>query len=576
MPYKKRNTALFSALIVIFSQLAGALPAAEPNPGAIAEVDAIFGDFDTRESPGCSLGVIRNGDFIYRRGYGMANLEYDIPLSSRSVFRIGSTSKQFTAMAITLLAESGQISLDDPLSKYFPEFPAWAKQISIQQLVHHSSGIRDYLDLAYLAGKTEDSGYFSDDWAIALLARQRESNFPPGSEFLYSNSGYLLLAHIVKRTTGLSLREFSEKKIFMPLGMNNTHFHDDHTHIVKQRASGYAPDNEAFSISMTTLDIVGDGSIYTTINDLLLWDRNFYQNRLGKGGPALIEQLTTAGTLSGGDKMTAGAGHSFASGQHYASGLLLENYRGLPMISHGGAFVGYRAEIIRFPEQRFSVAVLCNRSDGTPTVKARQVADYFLADVLQTRPERELAGDGLQLSEDQLQLYTGDFWEESESFAAETQVDGGKLWAVHSPERRNELAPVGPHRFRMLGLPGDILVEFTMNDSGVEKMVTIIDGYPGGSFTPFSRREISPAELGEYSGDYYSPELDVRYLLGMDRDRLLFQLKDQDPRELTAMFGETFESPDWGAFEFKHDGQGNITGFLLSSGRVRNLLFIRQ
>ena len=283
MPYKKRNTALFSALIVIFSQLAGALPAAEPNPGAIAEVDAIFGDFDTRESPGCSLGVIRNGDFIYRRGYGMANLEYDIPLSSRSVFRIGSTSKQFTAMAITLLAESGQISLDDPLSKYFPEFPAWAKQISIQQLVHHSSGIRDYLDLAYLAGKTEDSGYFSDDWAIALLARQRESNFPPGSEFLYSNSGYLLLAHIVKRTTGLSLREFSEKKIFMPLGMNNTHFHDDHTHIVKQRASGYAPDNEAFSISMTTLDIVGDGSIYTRPSTICcLWDRNFYQNRLGK------------------------------------------------------------------------------------------------------------------------------------------------------------------------------------------------------------------------------------------------------------------------------------------------------
>ena len=448
--------------------------------------------------------------------------------------------------------------------------------MSLQQLVHHSSGIRDYLDLAYLAGKTEDSDYFSDDWVIALLARQNESNFLPGSEFLYSNSGYLLLAHVVKRATGLSLREFSEKNIFVPLGMNNTHFHDDHTHIVKQRASGYAPTDEGFSISMTTLDIVGDGSIYTTIDDLLLWDRNFYQNRLGKGGPAVIEQLTTAGTLSGGDKMTAGAGHSFAFGQQYASGLLLENYRGLPMISHGGAFVGYRAEIIRFPEQRFSVAVLCNRSDGAPTAKARQVADYFLADVLQTRPEKELAGDHFQLSEDQLQLYIGDFWEESESFAAETQVDGGKLWAVHSPERRNELAPLGPHRFRMLGLPGDILVEFTMNESGVERMVSIVDGYPGGSFTPFSRREISPAELGKYSGDHYSPELDVRYILEMDEGRLMFRLKDQDPRELTAMFGETFESPDWGAFEFKHDGKGNITGFLLSSGRVRNLLFIRQ
>jgi len=532
MPYRKRNTALLSALIAIFGQLAGFLPASEPNPGAIAEVDAIFGDFATRESPGCSLGVIRNGDFIYRRGYGMANLEYDIPLSSRSVYRIGSTSKQFTAMAIALLAESGQISLDDPLSKYFPEFPGWAKQISIQQLVHHNSGIRDYLDLAYLAGKTEDSDYFSDDWAIALLARQQEGNFTPGSEFLYSNSGYLLLAHVVKRATGLSLREFSEKNIFVPLGMNNTHFHDDHTHIVKQRASGYAPGNEGFSISMTTLDIVGDGSIYTTIDDLLLWDRNFYQNRLGKGGPALIERLTTAGTLSSGDKMNAGDGHSFASGQHYASGLLLENYRGLPMISHGGAFVGYRAEMIRFPEQRFSVAVLCNRSDGAPTAKARQVADYFLADVLQSRPEKESAGDDFQLSDDQLQLYTGDFWEESESFAAETQVESGKLWAVHSPERRNELAPAGPHRFRMLGLPGDILVEFTMNDSGIEGMTRIIDGYPSGTFTPFKRREISPGELEEYAGDYYSPELDVRYMLGMDEGRLMFRLKDQDPREL--------------------------------------------
>jgi CubicO group peptidase (beta-lactamase class C family) len=576
MPYKKLGKTLFATLFVIVSQLTGTLSAAGPGPGEISEIDAIFGDFDTPETPGCSLGVIRNDEFIYRRAYGMANLEYDIPLTSRSVFRIGSTSKQFTAMAIALLAESGQISMDDPLSKYFPEFPAWASQISIRHLVHHISGIRDYLDLAYLAGKTEDSDYFSDDWAIALLARQREGNFPPGSRFLYSNSGYLLLAHLVRRSTGQSLGEFSEKNIFSPLGMKNTHFHDDHTHIVRQRASGYAPTDGGFSISMTTLDIVGDGSIYTNVDDLLLWDRNFYHNRLGKGGPELIERVTTAGTLSSGEKADYGAGPSFASGEHYAHGLILENYRGLPMISHGGAFVGYRAEMIRFPEQRFSVAVLCNRSDGAPTSKARQVADYYLADLLQARPEKEMVDQVLILNADQLQVYAGDFWEATEFFAAETQVDGGKLWAVHSAERRNELAPIGPHRFRMLGLPEDIVVEFKMNDSGIQEMTRIIDGYPSGTFTPFARREISPGELEEYAGNYYSPELDVRYMLEMDDGRLMFRMKDRGARELTAMFGETFESPDWGAFEFKREADRDISGFLLSSGRVRNVLFQRQ
>ncbi len=576
MLFQKPSTALFSALIAIFNLLSAPLPASEPIPDSLPEVDSVFTEFDSRDTPGCALGVIRDSEFIYRRGYGMANLEYDIPISSESVFRIGSTSKQFTAMAIALLAESGQISLDDPLSKYFPEFPGWAEDMTVRQLVHHTSGIRDYLTLAYAAGKTNDADYFSDDWVISLLARQREGNFPPGSQFLYSNSGYFLLAHLVKRSTGQSLKEFSEEHIFTPLGMMNTHFHDDHAHIVKQRADGYAPTDDGFSISMTTLDIVGDGSVYTTIDDLLLWDRNFYQNKLGKGGPELIELVTKAGQLSNGDKAAYGSGTSSAFSQFYAFGLLIEEYRGLPMISHGGSFVGYRAEMIRFPEQHFSIAVLCNRSDGAPSARARQVADYYLTDLLQPLAATETAAQEIQLDETQLQRYVGDFWEASQAIAAETQVEGGTLWAVHSPDRRNELVAIGDNRFKMIGLPSSVIVEYTMSESSVVQLRRIIDGYPSGTFTPFTRRQANSAELAAYTGDYYSPELDIHYRIRMADDRLVFDLDGNKPRKLTALFDETFESPDWGAFEFSRSDDGVITGFKLQSGRVRNLLFSRQ
>ena len=205
------------------------MPVAEAQSRPIEPVDEIFSNYDDN-SPGCALGVIRNGEFIYRRGYGLANMEYDIPISSSTVFRIGSTSKQFTAAAIALLARQGKLGLDDPLSKYYPGFPAWADKVTIRQLVLHTSGIRDYLQLAYLAGKVNDADYYTDDWAISLLAKQRETNFPPGDQHLYSNSGYLLMAQLVEKTSGLSLKDYAAANIFKPLGMENTHFHDDHTH----------------------------------------------------------------------------------------------------------------------------------------------------------------------------------------------------------------------------------------------------------------------------------------------------------------------------------------------------------
>lgn len=345
----------------------------------LARVDSVFVQFDHTRSPGCALGVIHDGEFVVKRGYGMANLEYGIALSPTSVFRIGSVSKQFTAAAMVLLQQEGKLSLEDDVRKYFPELPEYERTITIRHLLNHTSGMRDYLTLMALAGKRDDDWYVDDD-VVRMLARQRELNFLPGDEFLYSNSGYFLLSQIVKRASGQSLREYAAAKIFAPLGMTHTHFHDDHREVVPNRASGYAPVDTGFRVSMTTLDMVGDGGVFTTVEDLALWDRNFYEPAVG--GAEFRGEMLTRGTLSNGDTLG------------YALGLRHGEYRGLPTVSHGGGFVGFRAQVIRFPSERFTVICLCNVSVANPTLLARGVADAVLEDRL--GPREEAAGGGGQ------------------------------------------------------------------------------------------------------------------------------------------------------------------------------------
>lgn len=345
-----------------------------------ARIDSIFAPYDKPTSPGCAVGVIRDGGLVFKRGYGSANLEHGIPLTPTNIFDLASTSKQFTAATILLLAEEGKLSLDDDIRRFLPELRDYGAPVTIRHLIHHTSGIRDYLTLQYLAGKRDDDFYTPED-VVRLLAKQRELNFDPGDEHLYSNSGYFLLSQIVRRATGQTLREYAAEKIFQPLGMAHTHFHDDHTHIVPSRATGYAPaDGDGFRISMTTLDMVGDGNVYTTVEDLLAWDRNFYQPVVG--GTRFLEALQARGRLNNGDTLD------------YASGLVHGTYRGLRTVGHGGSFVGYRSQMMRFPDHRFTVICLCNLSTANPARLARQVADVFLGDVMTPVAPEAPPGDG--------------------------------------------------------------------------------------------------------------------------------------------------------------------------------------
>jgi CubicO group peptidase (beta-lactamase class C family) len=422
--------------------VASAVPVAGQQFPANPRVDRIFATWDRLTSPGCALGVLQNGRFVYERGYGMANLDYDIPNSPKLVYYVGSDSKQFTAASIGLLVLDGKIRLDDDIRKYIPEMPDYGTPITINHLIHHTSGIRDIYGLMSLGGlRIED--VFSDSEAVALIARQKELNFKPGDDYLYSNSGYFLLGQIVKRVTGKSLREFADERIFQPLGMTHTHFHDDPGHVMKGRAMSYESDgNGSYRISyIQNFDKIGAGGLYTTVEDLQKWDENFYTHRVG--GDALQRLIHTRGVLNKGDTIP------------YAFGNNVTSYRGLRVDEHGGSLMGYKAEILRFPDQHFSVLATCNLGSINPGPLAEQVAEVYLGSKMGPKPERQFADRrsrdvalAAQLNPAELAIYAGEYYSDEVDATYHLAVENGALVLSSRHIAAQKLVSTAPDRFR--------------------------------------------------------------------------------------------------------------------------------
>lgn len=338
------------------------------SPEQRQRIDALFAAWVHPDSPGCAVGVIQAGELVHARGYGSANLEHDVANTSRTVFDIGSTSKQFTAACIGLLAQEGRLAVTDDVRKLVPELPDYGTAITIDHLMRHTSGLRDYLTLFALAGiATED--LTDDATALAMLTRQKELEFEPGTEHRYSNSGYFLLSVIVERASGKSLAEFARERIFEPLAMRDTHIHDDHTLLVRGRATGYsAREQGGFGIDMSDFEQTGDGAVMTTVEDLARWDANFYEPVVG--GAALIEFLREHGELADGTRL------------EYCRGLFRGEHEGLAFESHGGSWAGYRAEMLRFPSEHTTVITLANLSDSDPSDLCWRTAAIVLGERL--------------------------------------------------------------------------------------------------------------------------------------------------------------------------------------------------
>jgi CubicO group peptidase (beta-lactamase class C family) len=500
----------------------------------------------------------------------MANLNDDVPITPATVFHVASMSKQFTAASILLLAQQGRLSLDDDVHKYIPELPNFGESITLRHLLHHTSGLRDQWSLLGLAGWRYSQDLITDDDVMSVLVRQRGLNFKPGDKYMYSNSGFTLLAIIVKRVSGMSLREFTTRNIFEPLGMTHTHFRDDHEEVIKHDALGYEQDDKdkRFRMSLTNFDTAGATSLHTTVEDLQLWDENFYHPRVG--GPELIQQMLKRGKLNSGEL------------QDYASGLVIGTYKGLPTVDHGGADAGYRADLIRFPEQHFSTAVLCNFADTNPSALAHQVADILLARDFKApvpTPAKEPAKAATAgMTWEQMTAIAGMYWNQKEDDFSNVQVKDGKLQMDVGRDDFHELKQFAPAQFHIADVPwgNNVDIHFVPADAGrPQRLEQTFDGEKTELYELVPAFDPNAAQLAEYPGAYVSQEIDPIYRISLQDGKLTLTRLKHKPDTLRPTMRDVFAG-EIGTVRFTRDARQRISGFILDAGRIRNMQFTRK
>ncbi|HSQ79308.1 MAG TPA: serine hydrolase, partial [Candidatus Bathyarchaeia archaeon] len=412
-----------------------------------------------------------DGKIIYERGYGMAKIEDGIVNTPEKVFDIGSVSKQFTAACMAMLVREGKVKIEDDIRKYLPEMPAYEKPVLVRHLLHHTSGLRDYNALLALAGFREDADSPTVAEAVEVIRRQKKLNYLPGEEYSYTNTGFFLLSQIVERVSGKSLNAFAQERIFKPLGMTKTLFQDDHNQIIKDRATGYGEgEGGTFRISLSNWDETGDGNVYTTVRDLAKWDQAFYSGALGRD---LTDMMQTTEPLNSGKK------------NDYAWGLVVHEYRGLKVVEHGGAWVGFRAQLLRFPDQKFSVMILSNLASFDPFGLALKVADIYLAGQFKTGPggprlrRPDLKLPAIKPSAAELASYAGTYMSEELLDARYTMsVKDGQLMMAMRSLPPTVLKAAGKDKFTLPDFGVDIA--FTRDKSGKVDGFTLDAGRASG------------------------------------------------------------------------------------------------
>ena len=558
----RRLVAIALALVV----LAPAAFAQVADAGAAAKVDALFAELDKPDSPGYVVAVVKDGAVVHAKGYGMADLERGVRLSPQSVLDIGSTSKQFTAACILMLAREGKLSLDDDIRKHLPEMRDYGAPVTVRHLLHHTSGIRDYLTLMAVAGQSAANDY-PDAQVVELIARQRELNFRPGDEHLYSNSGYFLMSEIVRRASGMSLREYAEKHLFAPLGMKSTHFHDDTSMVVKNRAVGYAPrPGGGFALDMSIFHVVGDGGVMTTVEDLAVWDRQFYDPKL-EGGRELVAQLQSQGVLNSGEKLD------------YAAGLVVGSHRGLRTVRHGGAWAGYRSDMLRFPDERLTVICLANFAAAAPSQMAERVAEVYLAGKLAPAAAAPKPAEvqAIALAPEALKAREGLYRDTANGSFRALAVRDGKLVFLRGPSGPRELVPVAADRFVMAGVPVHVEVAFPAVAAGARARMTVtVGGGKPSTLEAVDAASPTPDQLAEYEGTYYSEELDSIVRVKVANGALHVASRyDPNGMPLEAAVRDEFSQRGF-SVTFKRDAGGRVAGLAVGAGRVRNIGFVRR
>ncbi len=516
-----------------------------------ADVDALFAQWNKRGSPGCSVAVSRNGTVLYEHGYGMASVELGVPITTETILSAASISKQFTAMSILLLAHRGRLSIDDEVSRYVPEWMNHESHVTIRHLLTHTSGLREGFMLLGLGQQNFEDNV--NEAMVPVLARQRGVNFAPGVEWQYNNGGYNLLGSIVKRVSGQSLRDFAEANIFRPLGMKNSRFRDSRGLIIPHLASGYSIDGTGVHPDSETPGVVGNDGLYTTPRDLLLWEQNFEDVRVGT--PEIVAAMQKPAVLTSG-KTT-----------DYGFGLFIGKYRGLRTVEHSGGDRGISSNLVRYPDQKLAIALLCNSEAINPIILTHKLTDLYLGDV----PGAPSSGSGIPaparvaLKESELAERAGSSRVTSDPGLADLQVSvrAGKLigHSFYDDGQDFDLIPTDATHVRA---PGPTTLEFVPAASGhpPEWHLTGELGSLRGVLQQQVTFKPTAADLRAFVGDYRSAEIPASYDVVLRDSDLAIQRPGGAEVRLRPLGQDTFACDGFGVLRFLRGTRGDVVGIL--------------
>ncbi|MCW5955172.1 MAG: beta-lactamase family protein [Pyrinomonadaceae bacterium] len=498
-------------------------------------------------APGCAIGVSVNGESVFEKAFGLAEMEHNIPNTPQTIFESGSVAKQFTAAALVLLQQEGKLSIDDPVRKYIPELPDYGSPLTIRHLLNHTAGLRDWGAVMSLTGAGRGDRVISQALAVDVILRQKYVDFKPGSEYSYTNSGYQLAAEIVERVSKQKFPAFVGERIFKPLGMTNSSTRDNYQRIVPGRAQAYSRQgaNGSWELNMPFMNVYGNGGMLTTVGDWLKWNAMLDDRTWN---PSLVDALETQGVLNDGYKI------------QYALGLTVGKYKGLRDVSHGGSTAGYQTFLARYPDQKLSVAVLCNGTSPNAGGIAASVTDEILGPF----PEGPKPPAAISVPEEQLKKFVGIWRNDKTHLPARITFENGALRFAGQPMR-----PIAEGTF----LIGGDEVKFTYDKDG--RPIAGEGRGPSGVITRFvAEREWTPtaAELTEFVGEWYSDEAQAKVAFSIEDGKAFIVNKPVIRLPLQPLYKDHFLSQGY-VIWFTRDQKGKIERMHVGAGRMRDMFF---
>ena len=545
-----RKNFLFVLTVVLFAATGTWAQVVPDKAKVVAGSERAFEKFTkayVAPGPGCAAAVSLSGEVVFEKAFGLADLEHNVPNTTQTIFESGSVAKQFTAAALVLLQQDGKLSIDDPVRKYIPELPDYGVPLTIRHLLNHTSGIRDWGSVMSLTGVGRGDRVVNQDLALDVITHQRGLDFKPGAEYSYSNSGYNLAAIIVERVSKQKFPAFVEERLFKPIGMKNSSWRDDYTRVVPGRAQAYSRQGNApWRLNMPFMNVYGNGGMLTTVGDWLKWNAMLDSKSLGA---PLVDGLETQGVLNDGRKIA------------YALGLTVDKYKGLKDVSHGGATAGYQTFLARYPDNKVSVAVMCNGTSPSAAGMAAAITDEIFGPMPEN-PKIESA----TVSEDELKRFVGIWRNEKTHFPARFAIDNGvSRWSG------GRLIPQGNGKF----IGGNSVVNFKFDKDGKPMSAEVVDD--DGAVTRYTAENAwtpTPSELASLKGDWFSDEAGATFTVAVEADKAFIKQRPSTSLQMQPLYQDHFfvqGSVVW----FTRDKNGKIDGMHVGASRMRDMPFVR-